>query len=119
MRRLVLLLFVLFLVNLPFVNQSLTERKLARSGHEVEAVVLRTQRAEGRNFVDYRLPEEIDPKRTRYSGQVDDRTYEEAKTTHVLAVRVLPDDPANNRPDGATKNATFLVVALLGDVALV
>jgi hypothetical protein len=117
-RRLVLLLFVLFLVNLPFVSQTLAERKLAHSGRDVEAVVLRTQRAQDHNFVDYRLPEAIDPKGTRYSAQVDDATYQEAKVTDVLAVRVVPGDPENNKPDGATSNATFLVVALLGDVVL-
>jgi hypothetical protein len=114
----VLLLFVLFLVNLPFVNQTLSERKLERSGSEVQATVIRAQRAEGRNYVDYRLPEDIDSKHTRYSAQVDNATYEQAKATKVLAVRVLPDQPTNNRPDGATKNAAFLVIALLGDVVL-
>jgi hypothetical protein len=117
-RRLVLLLFVLFLVNLPFVNQTLTERQLAHSGKDVEAAVLRAQRAQDRNYVDYRLPESIDPKGIRYSAEVDDPTYEEAKATHVLAVRVVPGDPENNKPAGATSNATFLVVALLGDVVL-
>jgi hypothetical protein len=117
-RRLLLLVFVLFLVNLPYVDQTITGRKLDRSGTEVEATVLRAQHAEHQNYVDYRLPEEIDPKRTRYSAQVDDATYEQARTTKVLAVRVLPDQPSTNRPDGVARNATFLVVALLGDVVL-
>ncbi len=110
---------MLFLVNFPLVNQTLTDRKLEHSGRDVEAVVLRAQRAEGHNYVDYRLPEAIDPKNTRYSAQVDDPTYEEAQATHVLAVRVLPDEPGTNRPAGTSRNATFLVVALLGDVVLV
>jgi hypothetical protein len=118
-RRLLLLVFVLFLVNLPFADQTLTGRKLDRSGTEVEATVIRAQRAEHQNYVDYRLPEEVDPKQTRYSAQVDAATYEEARTTKVLAVRVLPGKPSTNRPVGVTRNATFLVVALLGDVVLV
>jgi hypothetical protein len=117
-RRLVLLLFVLFLVNLPFVDQARTTHELATSGKDVEAKVLRAQRVEDQNFVDYRLPEEIDPEHTRYSAEVDDPTYEQAKATQVLAVRVLPGDPATNRPDGATRNATFLVIAILGDVVI-
>jgi hypothetical protein len=111
-------LVVLFLVNLPFVSQRLTERKLERDGREVEATVLASRRVGDTNFVDYRLPEGIDPRGTRYSTQVDDATYEQARASKRLAVRVIPDDPTVNRADGAPRSSTFLVVALLGDVVL-
>ena len=118
MRRVVLLLFVLFLVNLPFVSQVLAERRLASEGRDVAATVLDTRRVDGRNYVDYRLPEDIDPKGGRYSAQVDDATFEQARSSDVLPVRVVPDDPATHRPDGVATNRTFLVVAVLGDVVL-
>ena len=118
MRRVVLLLFVLFLVNLPFVSQVLAERRLANEGRDVAATVLDARRVDGRNYVDYRLPEDIDPKGGRYSAQVDDATFDQARSSDVLPVRVVPDDPATNRPDGVATNRTFLVVAVLGDVVL-
>ena len=119
MRRLVLLLFVVFLVNLPLVSQQLTERKLARHGEDVVATVLDTSRRNGHNYVDYRLPAGVDPHGTRYSAMVDDPTFEEAQASHELPVRVVPGSPSTNQPAGVGRNQTFLVVALLGDAVLV
>ncbi len=118
MRRLVLLLFVLFLVNLPVVSQHLAQRTLDREGRDVTATVLDTARRNGDDYVDYRLPADVDPKRTRYSAEVDDATYEQARSTHQLPVRVVPGNPATNRPAGVASGHTFLVVALLGDVVM-
>ncbi len=110
---------MLFLVNLPFVSQRLTERKLDREGEQVAATVVDSRRTGGHNFLDYRLPAGIDAKGTRYSSEVDDPTFEHARTSGQLPVRVVPDDPSINRPDGAPRSSTFLVVALLGDVVLI
>jgi hypothetical protein len=117
-RRLVLLLFVLFLVNLPVVSQHLAERTLDRKGRDVVATVVDSTRRDGHDYLDYRLPEDVDPQRTRYSVEVDDASFEQARTTHQLAVRVVPGQPRTNRPVGAGSGHTFLVVALLGDAVM-
>ncbi len=114
-----LLAFVLFLVNLPLVSQHLTQQKLAHRGQDVVATVLDTRASGGRNYVDYQLPADIDPHRTRYSAMVDDPTFEQARSTHELPVRVVPGDPRTNQPAGVAHNHTFLVVALIGDTVLV
>lgn len=113
-----LLLFVLFLVNLPLVSQHLTERKLDQQGRDVVATVLDGRRVNDHPFLDYRLPASVDPHGTRYSAQVDDATFEHATASHELAVRVVPGEPGTNRPVGTTSSHTFLVVAVLGDVVL-
>lgn len=118
MRRLGLLLLALFLVNLPFVHQTWTDWQLDRSGEEVRASVVDTQDVDGRLLVDYRLPRSVDPDGARFSARVDRPTFDQARETDTLPVRVLPDDPARNQPVGAVPSRLFLVVALLGDLTL-
>ena len=50
-----------------------------------------------------------------YSGRVDDPTFELARESRVIAVRVVPDDPSANRPLGEVRSRVFTVVALLSD----
>ncbi len=111
-------LLALFLVNLPFVHQTLTERKVTKSGRDIEATLVDSRTINGRHFVDYRLPASIDRSRTRYSARVDDATYEDAKETDVLAVRVVPGDPSANRPTGEVTSSLFGMVAIIADVVL-
>ncbi|MET0998786.1 MAG: hypothetical protein ABWX73_08750 [Marmoricola sp.] len=118
MRRVVVVLVALFLVNLPFVHQTLSEREVTRSGRDVEASVVDSRTINGRRFVDYRLPASIDEERVTYSARVDDATYEQARETGVLSVRVVPDEPSANRPNGEVTSSLFLVVAVIADVVL-
>jgi hypothetical protein len=112
------LLVALFLVNLPFVHQTLTERKVTGEGRDVEAALIDSRTINGRHFVDYRLPASIDSSRTGYSARVDDMTYDDARETGVLAVRVVPDDPSANRPTGEVASSLFMVVAIIADAVL-
>ncbi len=113
-----MVLVALFLVNLPFVHQTLNERKVANSGRDVEATLVDSRTINGRHFVDYRLPASVDESRTRYSARVDDETFAQAKETGVLPVRVVPDDPSVNRPAGEVSSSLFMIVAVIGDAVL-
>ena len=112
------MLFVLFLVNLPIVSQALAARSLDRDGREVVAAVLDSSTRGGHRYLDYRLPDSVDPKGTRYSAEVDAATFASARATQQLSVRVVPDEPTNQRAAGTSSSATFLVVAVLGDTVL-
>ena len=113
-----MLLVAVFLVNLPFVHQTWTDRQIARSGQDVQATVLDSQRAGGSYFLDYRLPPSSDPRQTRFSARVDRATYDRARESHALLVRVVPGKPAANQPAGAVSSNLFAVVALIGDLVL-
>jgi hypothetical protein len=113
-----MILVALFLVNLPFAHQTLTERRITDSGREVEATLVAATTINGRRFVGYRLPARADPSRTRYSARVDDSTYALARETRVLAVRVVPGEPSVNRPAGEVRSHLFAIVALTSDVVL-
>jgi hypothetical protein len=114
----VVLLVALFLVNLPFVNEARTNRELARSGQDVEASVIDASHSGGSYLLDYRLPRSVDAKQDRYSARVDRATYERARESDALRVRVVPGKPAINRPAGAISSNLFTVVAVLGDILL-
>ncbi len=113
-----MLLVAVFLVNLPFVHQTLSDRDLARSGTDVQATVLEARKVGGGYLVAYRLPRTVDPRQARYSARVDLPTFEHARESRALRVTVVPGTPANNRPEGEVTGHLFGVVALLGDLAL-
>jgi len=111
-------LVALFLVNLPFVHEAFTERQITRSGRDIEATVLKAGNINGRHFVDYELPRSVDKSGSTFSARVDDATYEQAQESKVITVRVVPGDPAANRPVGEVHSRLFAVVALGCDAVL-
>jgi hypothetical protein len=116
-RRLVLLLAV-FMVNLPAVHQAWTDHRIATAGEDVEAVVIDARTINGRHLVDYRLPEEDDPAGNKFSASVDGPTYDLARDTDRLAVRVVPGHPGANRPDGEVSSPILVVAAVGADLIL-
>jgi hypothetical protein len=116
--RVLVVLAAVFLVNLPFAHQALIDREISRSGKDVEAVLVKTRTIEGDHLVEYRLPRSVDPSRRRYSARVDAATYQQARESDVLLVRVVPGKPSANRPVGEVDNSLFAVVAVAADVVL-
>jgi len=116
--RVLLFLLVVFLVNLPVVNESWNEHQVASEGHEVGAIVLDTREINDRFLVDYRLPEAEDPQGTKFSASVDAETFRYAESSDRLAVRVIKGKPGTNRPDGLVESSLFKVIAIAGDIVL-
>jgi hypothetical protein len=116
-RRLVILIAVL-LVNLPAAHQAWTDHRIDHDGREVEATVLGARTINGRHLVDYRLPRQVDPAGNRFSARVDTPTFELARETDRLAVRVVPGRPGANRADGEVASSLLLVAAGSADVIL-
>ena len=118
MTRVLVVLAAVVLVNLPFAHQALTDREISSSGKDVEATLVKARTIDGDHLVEYRLPRSVDPSQTRYSARVDATTYQQARESDVLLVRVVPGNPSANRPAGEVDNALFAVVALTADVVL-
>jgi hypothetical protein len=116
--RVLLFVFLVFLVNLPYAHETWTDHRIADRGHEVAAVVIDARDLHGRYLVDYRLPEDEDPAGTKFSASVDRVTYEHAVSSERLAVRVVAGHPGQNRPDGLVASSLFKVVAIAGDAVL-
>lgn len=118
MRRLLLVLVVLVLVNLPWAHEAWTGHRIDASGQDVSATVVRSQTVRGRHFVEFRLPVGIDPGQRTYTARIDDATYPAVQRTETLPVRAVPGDPALNRPAGEVGSELFVVVGVIGDLIL-
>jgi hypothetical protein len=113
-----LLIVLVVLVNLPAVNEGWTKHQVGTRGHDVTAVVIDARKLDGRYLVDYRLPESEDPKQAKFSASVDEQTYEYARESDSLRVRMLPGKPGSNRPEGLVESSLFTVIAVAGDTVL-
>lgn len=113
-----MILLALFLVNLPVVHQEWTGHQIDSEGRDVQATVLEARTADGRYFVDYRLPEEIDPAGTPFSARVDAATFARVEKTDRLEVRVVPGRPGAHRPEGEVSSPLFLIAAVSADLIL-
>ncbi|HEX7717505.1 MAG TPA: hypothetical protein VF416_09470 [Marmoricola sp.] len=116
--RVLVVLVAVFLVNLPAVHQAWTDHRIDADGRDVEAIVLDARTINGRHLVDYRLPEEVDPAGNKFSASLDAATYERARASHRLAVRVIPGRPGANRPEGEVSSPIFVVAAVGADLIL-
>ena len=122
--RLTALLFVvaLLLVNLPLAHSTWTRHQVASQGVDAQAVVKQTRnlgtQEEPSWWVSYVFDEELDPDQREWYGPVDRATYDAAKSSGEITVRVLPDDPAANRPVGAVDGSAGLIGTLVIDAVL-
>ena len=117
--RALLFLLVVFLVNLPAVNEGWNKHQVESDGHRVAAIVIDARELNGRYLVDYRLPEAEDPKGTKFSASVDAETFRYAESSERLAVQVIKGKPGSNRPEGLVESSLFKVIAIAGDLVLV
>lgn len=118
MRRLLLILLVAVVVNVPWAHQRWSEHQLDTRGTDVEARVVASGEVNGRYFLDFTFARTVDPERERFGARVDEQTWQRARASEVLAVRVLPGDPATNRPEGEVTTPVLGWVAFGSDLIL-
>jgi hypothetical protein len=118
MRRLLALVVVAVLVNLPWAHEAWVDHRIDEAGRVVGAELVEHRTVGHKHFVEYRLPASLDPGRHRYSARLDGRHYDRAVAAGTVAVRVVPGHPSYNRPAGEVGGAVFAVAALLGDAVL-
>lgn len=117
--RILFVLFLVVLVNLPAAHERWTDHRVATQGRDVAATVLEARGSDGRYLVDYTLPEEIDPDQVRFSASVDAETFDSAQSNQLITVRVIPGEPGANRPEGLVASSLFTVIAITGNAVLV
>ena len=92
-RRLLFVLVMLFVLTYPLINTLLTRARVERDGVDVTAAVAKAAVDDDRYLVAFRLPEDLDPEQVSYSAFVSRATYDKARTTKQVSVRVLEDEP--------------------------
>lgn len=119
MRRVVLAVLAVILVNLPWAHDAWVQHQLDSSGvHTTVTIVEHTQRA-GRNFVSFRFSRSIDPKQHLYDAVVSGQAYRRASATGRLDATVLKGSPASNRIEGEVTGSQVVVIAAVGDAIIV
>ena len=120
--RLVLLVLMLAVVNLPLVHSAWTSWRVKQNGVEVTGEVTGTVEAAGASdpvyVVEFTLPEDVDPDQRGWSARVNKATYDEARETSEVRVRAVPGDPAAQRVTGQVASRVGLVVTLVADAIL-
>jgi hypothetical protein len=116
------LVVVVLLVNLPLVNSLRRSAEVRSDGVDVTARLVESrvlgEEGDPQYWVSYRLPEDVDPQARAWPAQVDRATYDRARQTGRVAVRVLPDDPAAAEVDGEVGRRAGLWSTLVVDAVL-
>ncbi|GAB3244723.1 hypothetical protein [Nocardioides dilutus] len=115
-----LVAFIAFVINFPLLHSSFLRWQVERSGVDVVAEVTETRELGGDLLVVFTVPG--DGRREPFENavaEVDSATYEEARETKQLDVRVLSDDGGSFIVEGQITSRLGLVVTVLADVFLV
>jgi hypothetical protein len=120
---LLLVVVVLAMVNLPLLHSTWLDRQVDRSGVDVTARVADETVQDGRSYVGFVLPEEIDgeqvPEDERgWTVQVEDDVRVAAAAAGEITVRVLPDQPSAFAVDGEIEGSSAWVYTGFANLAI-
>lgn len=118
----VLVVLAAVVINLPIAHSTWYAWRLDRNGVETEATVVDTHRVPpdggDKYVVEFRFVRELDPSQEVWFAQVDEATYDSARTDETVEARMLPERPGTYEVDGQQQSALPWVITLLGDVML-
>jgi len=118
MRRFVLAVIAVVLVNLPWANDAWVQHRIDADGVDVQATVVKDAQKHGDNYLSYRLPPEIDADQRLYGAQVSAQAYEAARATGTITARVVKGSPQDNRLEGQVTGSLVVVIAVVGDIII-
>ena len=114
-RRLLFVLVMLFVLTFPLINTLLTRSRVERDGVDVTATVAQAVDDDGRYLVAFRLPEDIDPEQVSFSAVVSKATYDKARSTDEVTVRVLEGEPRRHHVEGEVYSRSPWIYTLVAD----
>jgi hypothetical protein len=117
--RVILVLFVLVVINVPYGLHEWQLHRAATDGLRVTATVVGVTRAGDDADVSFRLPKDVDEKQTVRTVKVDGEVGQEAAQAKQLEVRVLKGHPGAFHVDGQVRSWGGLVIALVADALVV
>jgi hypothetical protein len=115
-----LVAFIAFVINFPLLHSTYLRWQVERSGVDVVAQVTETRDLDGDLLVVFTVPG--DGRREPFENavaEVDAETFEEARQSRELDVRVLPDDGGSFIVEGQVTSRLGLVITVIADVFLV
>ncbi len=117
-RRLLFVFVMLFVLTFPLVNTLLTRSRIERDGVDVQAAVAQAVDDDGRYLVAFRLPKDVDPEQERYAAVVEKATYDKARSTQQVSVRVLEDEPRRHHVEGEIYSRSPWIFTIVGDLVV-
>jgi hypothetical protein len=118
-RRVVLVVFVVLVVNVPFLLHEWQLHRVETDGIRVTATVSRTDFSDGEAIVEFRLPTSVDSGQDLRSVRVDRGVGAAAASTKELDVQVLRGNPDVFHVDGQVASHGGLIFTLIADVLIV
>lgn len=115
-----LIVFIAVIINFPMVHITYLRWQVERSGIDVVAEVTETRQLGGEFLVVFTVPG--DEGRETFEGavaEVDEATYDDARQTQQLDVRVLADDGGTFTVEGQVNSRLGLIITALADLFLV
>jgi hypothetical protein len=113
--RLLLVLFVLVVINVPSGLHEWQQHRVSTSGEHVTATVVEVGALDSGATLAVRLPAAVDPKQPVRTARVDRAAALQAARTKRIGARVLPGHPGVFHLDGQVRSNSDLVIALVAD----
>jgi hypothetical protein len=117
--RLLLVLFVLGVINVPSGVHEWQQHRVATSNERVSATVVEVGALDNGATLAVRLPRSVDPKQPVRSARVDRAAALEAARTKRIGARVLPGHPGLFHLDGQVHSNSALIITIVADVLVV
>lgn len=116
--RLLMLLMLLVLINLPVAHSTWQRWRVETSGVDTVAEVVRTEQMGDGFWLSFRYPESVDPDRSQWPAEVDRETWEAARETGEIAVRHLPGRPTAYQVEGQERHWAGVITTVIADLVV-
>jgi hypothetical protein len=119
-----LAIFLMVLITFPVIWGAWNSWRLDTVGVETQAEVTGTDTLPpssprpDRFFIRYHLPSDADPQHAQYTAEVDEQTYDAAKSTGQVHASYLAGNPGANVIDGQVSNRVMLWLVLAADLSM-
>ncbi|MBO0845939.1 MAG: hypothetical protein J2P22_11030 [Nocardioides sp.] len=118
-RRVLLVVVVLVVVNLPYLLHVWQVHRAQTSGVQVTATVVGITPSGDNAVVAFRLPKSVDPAQELRTVEVDGSVGAQAARTRELEVSVLSGNPGVFHVDGQVRSWSGLIVTLVADLLII
>ena len=116
--RLVVVVFALAIINVPYGLHEWQQHHAATDGVRVTATVVGVTAAGDDAVVSFRFPQDVDQKQTVRTVKVHHGVGVRAERSHELEVRVLKGQPGAFYVDGQVRSWVPLIVTLVADALI-
>ncbi len=116
MRRILLVVAALLVINVPWLVHEWQLHRAATDGIRVEATVVGLSHSGDHAVVEFRLPTSLDPTQPTRTAVIDLTTAAAASRTQEIGVRVLSGHPSVYRVDGQVRSWGATAITLTADL---